>query len=302
MEKKICFFDRHYKKDSEGFGSGAMRTTQIYNALIKHKYNTFLFNFSKQESNIKNSYIICVKTNNGLNLEKIKIMKNNINKIIFDVLDYYDDETSRTPDIIKNGFVNYIDYFIVNNNFMKQEFKKYKKPIFVIPHHYDPRLNNISIKKIDSLKFIFNGYIGDKNKNCLYINELTEKYNLIVCDDFRVFIKKFLFSNYCFISIREEGSWEYNNRPLMKLAHAAACDSNIIITNDMSVRDLLDPSYPYLLKDHKYETVIEMFEFVKKTFNTDIWFKGLDILKNLKIKLNSEQIVLDYYIPMFSKL
>ena len=302
MEKKICFFDKHYKNDCEGFGSGAMRTTQIYNALMRIKYNSFLFNFSKDVNNIKNSYVICVKTNNALNFEKIKTMKKNNNKIIFDVLDYYDNKTSRMPDIIKNGFVNYIDYFIVNNNFMTREFKIYNKPTFVIPHHYDIRLDNISIKKIDSLKFIFNGYIGDKKKNCLYIDELIEKYNLIICNNFIKFIERFLFSNYCFISIREEGSWEYNNRPLMKLAHAAACDSNIIITNDMSVRDLLDPSYPYLLKDHKYETVIEMVEFVKKTFNTDIWFKGLDIIKNLKIKLNSEQIVKDYYIPMFSKL
>ena len=45
MEKKICFFDRHYKKDSEGFGSGAMRTSQIYDALIKKKYNSFLLTF-----------------------------------------------------------------------------------------------------------------------------------------------------------------------------------------------------------------------------------------------------------------
>ena len=99
------------------------------------------------------------------------------------------------------------------------------------------------------------------------IEMLKEKYGLLVCDEFNKFCNNFLASNYCFISIREEGSWEYNNRPLMKLAHAAGCDSNIIITNDMSVRDLLDPSYPYLLKDHKYETVIEMVEFVKKTFN-----------------------------------
>ena len=302
MDKKIYFFDRHFKKDSEGFGSGAMRTTQIYNILKKINYNKFIFDFNKNPANIKKSYIICIKSNNGLNIEKMKMMKNNNNKIIFDVLDYYDVETSNTPDIIKNGFINYIDYFIVNNNFMKKEFKKYNKPIFVIPHHYDPRLNNVLLKKLDSLKFIFNGYIGNTNKNCLYINELTNKYNLINCNDFRKFIKEHLFSNYCFVSIREEGSWEYNNRPLMKLAHAAACNSNIIITNDMSVRDLLDPSYPYLLKDHKYETVLEMMELVKKTFNTDIWFKGLDIMKKLKIKLNSEQIVIDYYIPMFSKL
>lgn len=43
MEKKICFFDRHYKKDSEGFGSGAMRTSQIYDALIKKNIIVLFF-------------------------------------------------------------------------------------------------------------------------------------------------------------------------------------------------------------------------------------------------------------------
>ena len=106
----------------------------------------------------------------------------------------------------------------------------------------------------------------------------------------------------CFISIREEGSWEYNNRPGMKLAHAAACDSNIIITNDMSVRDLLDPSYPYLLKNHEYGTVLEMMEYVKQTFETEIWYKGLEIMKDLKHKLKIINVVDDYWVPLIKDL
>jgi hypothetical protein len=252
-------------------------------------------------SAIHNSYIICVKENNGLNLEVLTRMKNNNNKVIFDVLDYYDKNTYQIPDFIKNGFINYIDFFIVNNNFMKKDFEKYNKPTFVIPHHYDIRITNIQLTKLTELKFMFNGYIGLNNQNCLYVPELINKYSLLVCDEFNHFRNHFMASNYCFISIRAEDSWEYNVRPCMKLAHAAACDSNIIITNDMSVRDLLDPSYPYLLKDHKYETVIEMMEYVKQTFETAIWFKGLQIMQDLKHKLRIDNVVHDYWFPMIKE-
>ena len=297
--KKIVFFndliDINY-----GSGSAAIRCCQIYHIIKKNK--EYSFDCTTNINNIYNSYIICVKDNNNLNVDKLKLMKKNNNKIIFDVLDYYDELTSNTPNIITNNFINYIDIFIVNNNFMKVEFKKYNKKVYVIPHHYDYRLNDKVLQKLNKLKFIFNGYIGDKNKNCLYINELKEKYNLLICDEFNYFCNNFLASNYCFISIREEDSWEYNNRPGMKLAHAAACDSNIIITNDMSVRDLLDPSYPYLLKNHEYGTVLEMMEYVKQTFETEIWYKGLEIMKDLKHKLKIINVVDDYWVPLIKDL
>jgi hypothetical protein len=295
---KVVFFN-NILNINDGSGSGAIRCSQIYH--IFKKNTKFNIDCTTNLNNIINSHIICVKDNNNLNLDKLKLMKKNNNKIIFDVLDYYDDNTSNTPDIIKNSFNNYIDIFIVNNKYMKNEYQKFNKPVYIIPHHYDIRLNNKSMKKLDSLKFIFNGYVGDKNNNCLYIKELKEKYNLLLCDEFNKFCNNFLASNYCFISIRKEGSWEYNNRPVMKLAHAAACDSNIIITNDMSVRDILDPSYPYLLKNHEYETVLEMMEYVKKTFETKIWYKGLEIMKELKNKLKIEKVVDDYWIPIIKK-
>ena len=297
--KKIVFFNENNNINC-GSGSGSIRCCQIYH-IIK-KYKEYSFDCTTNIKNIFNSYVICIKDNNNLNLDKLKLMKDNKNKIIFDVLDYYDVLTSDIPNIITNNFINYIDIFIVNNNYMKVEFEKYNKKVYVIPHHYDYRLNDKVLQKNNKLKFIFNGYVGDKNKNCLYINELKKKYNLLVCDEFNYFCHNFLASNYCFISIREEGSWEYNNRPVMKLAHAAACDSNIIITNDMSVRDFLDSSYPYLLKDHKYETVVEMMEYVKQTFETEIWFKGIKMMKNLKKKLNIRKVVDDYWIPFIKDL
>jgi hypothetical protein len=294
-------FYNNFTNIKTGSGSGHIRANQIF-YIIQQKMKNINFKCITNINNIKNSYILCIKHNNKLDINKLKLMKKNNNKIIFDILDYYEAETLGTPDIIKNGFNQYINIFVVNNEYMKNIYKNFNKPIYVIPHHYDIRLNDKSMKKLNDLKFIFNGYVGYTNQNCLYIKELQEKYGLLVCDEFNKFCNRFLASNYCFISIRKEGTWEYNNRPCMKLAHAAACESNIIITNDMSVRDLLDPSYPYLLKNHEYETVLEMMEYVKKTFETDIWYKGLEIIKDLKQKLKIEQVVDDYWVPMIKEL
>lgn len=282
-------------------GSAVIRGGQVVYALQHKNIPDIKFQCIQKLPDIHDSFVVCVK-DNRLDINGLKILKKHNNKIIFDVLDYYDIKTHDTPDIIKNGFNEYIDMFVVNNEYMRKEFEKYKKPIYVIPHHYDIRLNKVDLKKNTELKFIFNGYRGATNRNCLYLKELKQHYNLIENELFLNFMNKMLASNYCFVSIREEGSWEFNNRPGMKLAHAAACDSNIIITNDMSVRDLLDPSYPYLLKDSKYETVVEMMEYVKKTFNTDVWFHGLKIMKDLKQKLSVDQVAENYWLPMIKDL
>jgi len=77
----------------------------------------------------------------------------------------------------------------------------------------------------------------------------------------------------------------------MKLAHAAGTDSNIIITKDKSVMDFLDPSYPYLLKNSNYDTVLKMMDYVKKTFNNDVWKKASSIMNELKMRLSIDHVV-----------
>lgn len=300
---KLYFFANEPPKN-RGSGSGYMRLNQTHEVLAKNNLlKNVKMRFTLNVNDIHDCFILFCKDNHNLNEKTLKKAKENNNTVIFDVLDYYDVKTSLTPDIEKNGFAKHIDVFLVNNQYMKKEYEeKFKKPTYVIYHHYDIRLNSINMKQNEKLKLIFNGYIGDKKRNCLYINEMTKEHGLIVNEFFLNFYNKLLASNYCFVSIRKEGSWEYINRPIMKLAHAAACDSNIIITNDMSVRDLLDPSYPYLLKDHKYETVCEMIEYVKKTYNTEVWFKGLNIMKELKEKLKIESVVRDYWVPMFNEI
>lgn len=280
-----------FQKNKNASGSAPMRSIQICKN-IQRRFKFINCVMTLDIENIENKVFLFVKDNFNLNIEILKKVKKNNNVIIFDILDYYDEKTCNIPDMIQNKFLDYIDILIVNNLYMRKNFYKLNKPIYVIPHHYDERLIKFTkAPKCNNLQFIYNGELGNTNQNCLYINELKKKYDIIHCTSFIDFIQKYNKKNYCYLSIRKENSYEFNNRPLMKLAHAAGTDSNIIITKDKSVIDFLDPSYPYLLKNSNYETVLKMMEYVKKTFNTEIWWKARSIMSELKLRLHIDHVV-----------
>ncbi len=296
----IYFYSKDLlESNKNASGSAVMRSVQICKNIQKR------FKFIKCEvtldyKNKSNSAFIFVKDNFNLNVEILKKVKSNNNIIIFDILDYYNTLTYDIPNMIENKFLEYIDILIVNNYFMRRKYYTLNKPIYVVPHHYDERLlKYTNTPKCDKLQFIYNGEIGLQNTNCLYLSELKQKYNIIHSNTFIEFIQKYNKRNYCYISIRKENSYEFNNRPLMKLAHAAGTKSNIIITKDKSVIDFIDKDYPYLLKDSEYETVIKMFEYVKETYNKDIWKKGLKMMEELNIRLNINHIVSYDYMKIF---
>ena len=205
-------------------------------------------------------------------------------------------------------YLNYIDGFIVNNKYAKEKYEKqYNKFCHIIRHHWDPRIKNFKnynmnedLRNLKKVNILLNGYVGHKNKNCLYLKELSDSKIVDHCGDFKHLYDKH--KNYnCHISIREPNSWEYLNKPSIKLFGAAALNCNIITTDDIGVREILHPDYPYLLRDVSYENVLKMIKYVNDTYNTDVWFKGLDMLKEIKHETSIENIVKNYYIPFFDE-
>ena len=301
MKKDIYFFSTDLlSKNKNASGSAVMRSVQICKNIQK-RFKFINASLTINYQNIKNSTFIFVKDNFNLTLDILKTVKSNNNIIIFDVLDFYDKNTNDIPDLKKNNFLDYIDILIVNNYFMRKNYYKFNMPIYVIPHHYDERLKTSSEKK-NEFQLIYNGELGLTNKNCLYVDALKKDYNLIHVETFDEFKKKYHKKNYCFISIRKKDTYEFNNRPLMKLAHASINESNIIITKDKSVIDFIDPSYPYLLKDSSYESVKKMIEYAKNTFNKKIWIDGINIMKELKLRLSINHIINYDYMKIFNYL
>ena len=75
---------------------------------------------------------------------------------------------------------------------------------------------------MNRFQLIYNGELGLKNQNCLYIEELKNKYDLIHCENFNDFKNKY-YKKIIVILAFVKDTYEYNYRPLMKLA---TCSSN----------------------------------------------------------------------------
>lgn len=283
-----------------------MRAFQIYEELVKYRD----CDIEKIIENIHNSYVVFIKDKYGLNTNFLQKSKDNNNINILDVIDLYDyvDDNHieiKDMDLNKNGINNYIDAYIVNNNYMLDKYTKlYNKFCFVIPHHYDIRWDNSNLQLNDKheLNFLFNGGDAPNKLNCLYIPDLKKDYNIKHSALKSLLSDPKFYNCQCHISIRKPETIEFNNKPAMKLATACGANRNIITTYDMSVRDILDKDYPYILYEHDYESVKKMFDYVKETYNTDVWFKGLEIIKELRKKLSLEYIVKNNYVVFFEKL
>lgn len=296
-----------YSNPRKHYESAGMRGFQIWEQLKEY----YKCDVDKNMDNIKNSIVIFLKDNYGVNRQLLEKSKKQGNINIMDIIDLVyinpDNENDyHDLDLIDNGWNEFIDYYIVNNSHMVDYYtKKYKKFCYPIPHQYDPRLESVALSrpKNKKLEFLFSGFVGHTNKNCLYINELKRDYKIKFCDKFDDLISKPEFYNCdCHISIRKEGSWEYIIKPAMKLANAAALGANIITSYDMSVRDLIPKDYPYLLLEDDYESVKKMFDYVIKTYNTEIWFKGLKIMSDVRKILSVKRIVKKRYRDLLKKV
>jgi hypothetical protein len=294
---KIFFFTA---KAQKRFGSESIKGIQVCNYLKKY----FDCECTRDLSKTNNSIVIFIK-DTRVNYDILKNSKNNNNINIIDVIDYRK-KNNNIIDFYENKFIDYIDGFIMSNIFSKNEFDiKYKnKFTYVIPHHYDVRMNDFSCKKDEHIKILFNG--DSSINNCLHLDKLRLRDDFLIndsCNSFEEFLNNDMYKKcLCHINIRDENSFGFKYKPCMKLAHAVASDSIIITTYDMSIRDILPNDYPYILINHEYDTVINMIDYVKKTYNTDVWFKALNILNELKEKLNIEYIVKNYYCDFINKI
>jgi hypothetical protein len=285
-----------------------MRTVQIVNEINRQKNSKYNVKILNSYKDIKNSVIIFIKHFFIKKLNIIKKFKKNNNKIVVDVLDWLDqtkmnNENYDAPNLTK--YLGFIDYFIVMNELMKSKYEnKYKKKSYIIKHHWDPRITKYKQhNNLNKAKILFNGFIGHKKKNCLYVERLV-KDKLIIHNHKFTALRKISNKYNCHISVRKKNSWEYLFKPSIKLYMAAALNCNIIITDDIGIMEMLNEDYPYLIKssDLNYENVVKMIKYVRETYGTDIWNNGLKILKEIKNKTSIEQIVKNYYYPFFDDI
>lgn len=278
------------------FNSSAIRGSQI-SAKISGDSNKLIL-----DSNYCENKIVIVIKNRGKKDHFLSKLKERGNKLILDVIDWLDKDkyemskNVNAPNFFPDFTKDYFDGYIVNNIKMRDWWyenidRDRSKPVFVIPHHWDFRFSNFDSFDYGKKPYFY--YLGQslkKNQNCLWIEELLKAK---VLDEQRSADKYFKDSpvDGCQINIRRTGSFEYCFKPATKLSIASAMGSVIITTKDWSVEDILDDSYPYILKSSDYQSVVEMINYVKETYKTDIWFRAKTILEGVKEKTSLDNII-----------
>jgi len=307
--------------------SSGVRGGQISYKLIENHTGTGMYEpliLNNNNINSTNKIIIAIKLDYN-NIPLLSHLKKNNNKILLDVIDLTDknkfdpelNNGDKIPNFLPNIPTEYFDGYIVNNSKQKDWWRKYidsdaTKPIFVIPHHWDSRFEWFPKGFYKESPYFY--YLGTdlsegyKNQNCLHLNQLLED-NLLgdwrtgswpdQVKDYDFIKRKPIFYdkpiNGVQLSIRKENSWEYCMKPNTKLAASAAMGSLLITTNDWSIQEFLPKDYPYILKDHHYETVVEMIKKVKNTFNQDEGDKAREIMSQVKKDLSIDTVIKEYY-------
>ena len=298
-------------------GSTLLRAYQIKDTLLKYYNSDFqvidinMVSLLKEKENCIFIWIGAIEYK-YINL----LSKKNIN--ILDIVDKY----LYNKKIIETGLNNNLyQIVIVNNNYMKNYFKrntKFNGEIFVIYHHWDPRL---SLTTTDTDNKLIFGYMGSiksllHTDNFLHYKKLIRLYPIIffdteigMCVTDKVInnninysvryncnnMPEYLSFN-CDINIREKNSIVSKFKTTAKLATAAVLGHNIITTMDEAIKDVLPADYPFILENSDFDTVNNMFQLVINDYNKDkvLWNKGLTILKNIKDKLALDTVINDY--------
>jgi len=295
-------------------GSAILRGIQISDQLNKNNIPSRVITQKEIPINVKNSIFIWIK---DFNLKLISQLSNNFH--IYDILDSY---VSKPKSLIHGALDdNAFNNIIVNNIYMLNQIKnktKFSGKASVIHHHWDPRI--IHSKKIHQNQLNF-GYFGSikslsHTDNFLHYQNLVNNFNIELYDcesgqytttlikekkDFNFSrnvsaINNLVFNFNCHFSIRDVGTNTFNYKTTSKLATASSLNHNIITTYEKSIEDILPMDYPFILKDSKLSTIIDMIKFVKEDYNNEktSWNLGLSIMQEIKNKLSIETITIQY--------
>jgi hypothetical protein len=294
-------------------GSAIMRGLQMCKELSKIGVSANVLTHRQLNNCIDNSIFIWVKE-----ISEKLILKSPNNFHIYDVVDAYLPNKNYVQDLLNRNVFNGL---IVNNLYMKDEIEKtteFLGKIFVLHHHWDPRLE--TAKKIDQseLKFGFFGSLASLNHtdNCLHYKQLMSEFSIQMYDcESGVYVENLGFTNRffrprrnlnamnnltinfnCHLSIRENDTDVSRYKTTAKIATASALGHNIITTNEKSVVDVMGEDYPFILKNSEYNTVTDMIDLVKEDYNSDklLWNRGLAKMEQVKYKLSINSIANKY--------
>jgi len=282
FNKKIFFYASNF------YPSAICRGFQVSDALCAAQVDAKCI--SEYNDNILDAVIVFVKFFNQTVADKLK-QNNNI--IVYDVVDDYCHGSLELKKALP-----YCDAIIFPNNYSKEEFTasvnkydnlKNKWILGVIYHHWDPRIEQITIPEKKAPNLCFFGAYENMGSHTEY-----QDVDIINVDTDNFFETAEVAVKYAYhVSIRKENSLQANYKPNVKLSNAAAMNANAIFTKDRSFVELMDESYPFYT-DGDANSVAEKILFARDVFKAKEWNYGLEMMMELKERTTLAVISKEY--------
>jgi len=284
--KKIIF--RSYNRR----GSAVNRGEDISNRLkingyssdyIVAAYNSVdVLNYWKKTYN---SIIIFIKTHT---VEEVEILKSNNNIVILDIVDSVANSVYGINDIVQFCWDGVITPTVEMKNLINTINKNINSTF--IPHHWDKK--HLVYKDNYEKNSFRLAYIGSLGHDGGLFYEKTIP-NLHIVNDWSEQTKKSAYYT-CHYSVRPHNSLQFLYKPNTKISTAAAVESNIIHSYDLSALNLVPNDYPYFTNSN-INDICNTVDYARQTYGGSVWKYGLDIMASLKERTSIENVVdVDY--------
>ena len=279
--------------------SGQMRGYQLYEFFKKCHKDVF---FNPNNDNLKNydnsyKFILLLIKNIKKNISHLLNYSNKL--IIWDIIDTFEKIKNGTEllknDIFKKNY-NVSDIINCPNSKMMEVIKNnnsLNKTITFIPHNWDNRSNkyyykSLNNENLDNIKIAFLGSPNSVYDHLILKNK--EELNLINLGRVLDYNNLGSFNVCCCLRKKEEAF----GKPSTKSYVAASINCCIIASkNEYGIVDIFGEDYPYYIEDNNdvnLNNIKNTITYVKQTYNTEVWYKALNIIKDVRKKTDIETI------------
>lgn len=271
-----------YSDSARYYGSTVMRGEQL--SKITQRISGKHIYFTSTDYQYKNCVLFLTKwAIYSLSVEDLRKLKVRRNKLIFDILDGE----------IPEKKIKFADALVAVSETVYQKYKSTlpkRIMLFLVDHHIDPRIKsfNWTIRptklKVGYFGELINTVITPKIKRKV---DFIPVSNLVQNNDWFKELPKYNLH----YAIRKKRN-VYPNKPFLKGFTAAHCDANILIqSSEKEAVRWLGKNYPYLLKGKvTEEKILNMLLYIKKSYGTKEWERGLKIMREIREKTSEETI------------
>jgi len=263
-----------YEDSREKWGSTKMRGFDIAS-----KIKCDVLPLSKS-SEIKYKKVVVLKLSSYKKILKLT----EYNEVVIDMVDF--NTEIHDLKIFKN-----FDYGIFTSKEQLEKFSnlfKYPEKCKVILHHWDKRLESISIKEFESPKIC---YIGQPEK--CFNHSINQEIDYFSIDWYDFDDKIKIYENYnVHFGVKPEKE-ESKIQPSTKISTAASLGCPIIVNKSKQNIEILGENYPYYCEPNE-ESIEKVISKIKKTFNKKEWYQALDKMSEVKDITRLENVIKNY--------